>query len=482
MTDTGKGRDRKILTRVTAAVLAVIMLSGILVYRQAGVLVTPEPSENKAVRLAAQQLLAENEYANASRLARMGDLTGIFLHGRRTSADYDISGQIAAAQGEYEDASALTAKAIELYEGEDARAADLYFRMGYLQVLLNRYEDASRWLALGLELSPSPEVRLVQAQVLVNLGETDAAMKEVAAYLETSEDAEKNLAELTNVYEAAGDFETAAGIYARLREATGNIEYALNEAYCQTSAGHPEKAETVRSAYAADGGKELSSVDVMLGIGWLRGGAYEQAGGAFARAIEENYSDPESLYYYVVLCAYINGDYERTCEYGDRLIARITRGEQAETAEFEVEKTTGRLDVKLARMDVSSMCLMTGAAHVRLGNYEQAVDSLTACLAANQEEVYAHYLRGSCLLAAERYEEAIPDFDAALAAEEEPEKSHYSRGVCRMELGDRAGAVEDFEWVLFHGEDEELFQESGLLISQLLNEEAEPEKAGNSDA
>ena len=126
----------------------------------------------------------------------------------------------------------------------------------------------------------------------------------------------------------------------------------------------------------------------------------------------------------------------------------------------------------MAKTDISSLCLMTGAAHVQMGDYDSAIDSLTACLKTDGGTVFANYLRGSCLLKAERYEEALADFDAAIAAGEEVENSIYSRGICRMQLGDREGALEDFDWVMLNGENQELFEAAYQLMQQLFDEEA----------
>ena len=175
----------------------------------------------------------------------------------------------------------------------------------------------------------------------------------------------------------------------------------------------------------------------------------------------------------MVLCAYVTENYERACEYGDALIEQIIGGKAAGTASFRLENTTGKLSVALAEIDKASLCLMTGASHVRMGDYDQAVDSLTACLAQDENAAYANYLRGSCLLAAEKYEEAIPDFDAAIAAGEEVEKSRYSRGICRMQLGDAQGAAEDLEWVIAHGGDASLREEAAALTQVFAQGEAD---------
>ena len=469
VTERAKDGGRKILVRITAAVLAAVMLAGIVLYRQTEIAVDPGPMENKAVRLAAKQLLAENDYANASRIERMSRYAQNLFTVKGSSAAYESAGNIAIAQGNYQEAITLTARAAELFEGSDAGAAELYLRLGYLHVMTGEFEEARKWLDLGIELNGDPEARLARAQVLVNLGETDRALEDVTAYLQTAEDAEEKLADLINVFEAAGDYETATRFYTRLIDSTGSTEYYLNRACCYTSLGQMDQAAADREVYGNAGGAEIAAADVMLGIGWMRAGEYGKADDCFIRALDEQYPDPQSLYYYVVLCAYITKQFDRVCEYGDRLIERMNRGEDAGTASIGVEKTTGRLKVTLAKTDPASLCLMTGAAHVQRGDFDQAVDSLTACLQQNGEAAYANYLRGSCLLAAEKYAEAVVDFDAALAAGEEPEKSHYSRGICRMQLGDTAGAMEDFDWVLLNGTDEELFHEASVLLAQLLN-------------
>lgn len=473
MTEKTRGGRYGVWTRVIAALLVAALLAGIVIYRQAEIAVNPEPMENKAVRLAAKTLLEENDYANASRLDRMTEITRNIFRGRNRFEDVEKAAQIAAAQANYPDAIALTGKAIDLFEGSDEKAAELYFRMGYLHVMQNEFAEARKWLDLGLELEDSCEAKLVRAQVLLNLGETEEARKDVTDYLQTAPDAEANLADLINVYEASGDYDTAVQLYTRLIDDSGKTEYLLNRAYCYTGLGRLEKALADRDAYAAAGGKEIAAADVMLGISLMRGGAYEQAGDHFILALNEQYSDPRSLYYYIVLCSYVSRNFEQACTYGDRLIEQINKGQSEGVATMNVEKTTGKLQVSLAQLDLSSLCLMTGASHVQTGTFDQAVESLTECLKQNEGVVYANYLRGTCLLAAEKYEEALADFDAAIAAGEEVEKSRYARGVCRMQLGDREGAMEDFDWVILNGKDEELFAEAASLLDSLIQPEGE---------
>lgn len=476
-----KRGPRRILLRGVAVLLVAALLSAILLYRRADIALDAGELENKGARVAARQLLATDSYANAPRLNRMTEYARRLVGGENSFEDYELAAQIAVAQSQYADAVAFTERSIELYDGEREGLGNLYLRQGYLYTLMGRYQDALQWLDRGLSVTDAPEAQLTRAQVKLNLGDTDGALADVTGYLQTAQDAMPMLPDLINVYEAVGDFETAAGLYTRLIDETGDTGYLLNRAYCYTSLNRMEEAAQDCGRYAEAGGEEAGAADVMLGIGWMRNGNYAAADEAFVRAIDEHYPDPESLYYYVVLCAYVTENYERACEYGDALIEQIIGGKAAGTASFRLENTTGKLSVALAEIDKASLCLMTGASHVRMGDYDQAVDSLTACLAQDENAAYANYLRGSCLLAAEKYEEAIPDFDAAIAAGEEVEKSRYSRGICRMQTGDAQGAMDDFDWVVLNGEDKELFDEASGLIVKLMQENPAKKGAGSEE-
>ena len=467
---------RSPLIRITAAVLAVIMILSVILYQQSGVTLKAEDFETKGARIAARQLLKGDDYANASTLKRMTTLARSLIRGKHTIEELETGVQVAVAQANYDEAITLTKKIMDQYEGDEQGVGGYCLRLGYLYVMKNDAENALKWLNSGIEYAPTPEAHVVRAQVLLSMDRIQESLEDVNVYMETAENPEDLMPDLINVYEVAGEYETAVSLYTRLIDLSGDPEYLLNRAYCRTNMNQMETAQADRDEYAAAGGRELASADVMIGLGWMRRNDYKNAGDSFARAIDENYADPNSVYYYVVLCAYVNEDYERVCKYGDQLIDRLLKGESMENASYTVEKTTGRLNVTLAQMDVSSLCLMTGASHVQLESYDQAAESLTACLKADQGVVYANYLRGTCYLVAERYEEAISDFDISIAAGEEVERSRYGRGVCRMETGDKAGAIEDFEWVVFNGQDEELFNEASLLITQLLNEGSKPEE------
>ena len=234
-----------------------------------------------------------------------------------------------------------------------------------------------------------------------------------------------------------------------------------------------EEAARDVAEYQRAGGREMGQAYAMLGMGYMRGGAYGKANDSFVQALQSGYANPESLYYYVVLCAYLDGDYQRAREYGRQLIDRVSKGETVGTAEIGVENETGILHVTLKAMDYSALCRMTGMSCMSLSDFSEAAEIFTQALERKPDDAYIRYLRGCCLLSLADYAAALTDFDAAIAAGEQIENSRYSRGICRMQLGDAQGAAEDLEWVIAHGGDASLREEAAALTQVFAQDEAD---------
>ena len=466
-----------LFTRIVAGTLVIAIISGLL-YQQTEITLSAAGISNKSVRLAAMQLLKNDPYANASRLERMSIFARNLLRGERTYEDYDAAVQIAIAQAHYDEAIALNEKALAAYEGNDQGAAALSLRMGYLYAMLEQYPKALEWLDLGIAGLPLIEAVLTRAQVKLNLNDTEGALTDVNACLDAAGDSVELLPDMINVIEAAGQYERAAELWSKLISADGGADCLLHRAHCYCQMGRMAEAEEDVKRYAEAGGPETGQANAMLGIGFMRAGGYASAEGYFIRALETGYSHPESLYYYVTLCAYLSGNYERACEYGERLISLVQGGENVDSAEIGVENVTGMLQVTFRPMDYGMLCRMTGASYTRLGDYTRGAQVLSITLEQNPKDAYAAYLRGSCLLAAGEYQKAAADFDACIAAGEQTENSRFSRGLCRMQLGDKQGAAEEFEWLAVNSRDNELAADAAEMLREL---DAAADEAMNQD-
>lgn len=464
-------KTRRLIVRIIAGLLVLSMIPGLVMFSQTGISMGASGDENRSVRIAAQQLLQRDPYAKRSRIRRMSDFARNLLKTKRSAEDYELAIDIAIAQGKYDEALAFQEKELEAFEGGEEELAAQYLRMGYLYAVLGEYAKAENWLNLGIAVTPYVEAVLTRAQVRLNLGNTEGALQDVDACLETVGESTALLPDMVNIYEAAGAYETAIRLWTRVLDDGGKSDYLLDRAYCFVQLGRMEEAEADAKRYLETHGDNAATAHTMLAMGFLRAGAYERANESFAKALSGGEADPSSLYYYVVLCSYLTGDYERACEYGGQLVERIRRGEKTDMAEFGVEDVTGKVRVELKPVDNAQLTRMVGASQLAGGDYNGAVETLTLSL-EEKNDPYVRYLRGSSLLAAERYDEALKDFTAAERGGADKESCRYGAGVCRMQMGETRQAVQDFTWVTENGKDEALREEAARQI-ELLNSESE---------
>lgn len=460
-------KTRRLILRIIAIAVVVTMLPSYFLFQQTDINLDATLNDNRSVRLAARQLLSADPYASRSRIERMSDFARNLLGGKRSYEDYELAVQIAIAQGRYDEALAFQEKALDSFTGSLEETADQYLRTGYLYVLVGDYEKALSWLNLGIAVKPYVEAVLTRAQVLLNLGDTEGAVRDVDACLDTVGDSVWLLPELVNIYEAAGAYETAVNLWTRVLESSAaDTAYLLDRAFCYVQLGRMEEAEKDASRYLETHGENRSTVSAMLGMGFLKAGDYTQANRYFMEAISGGASDPYSLYYYVVLCSQLTADYSRACEYGDQLIQRMRQGEQPGAAEFSVEDVTGKVHVEMKPVDYAQLCRLTGSSHMMLGDYARAAETLTLSL-ERQDDPYVRYLRGTCLMTQKQYREALEDFRTAERAEVETENCRYSAGLCHMQLGETEEALKDFAWVMENGSDAALKEEAASQARRL---------------
>ena len=461
-----KSNIRRLLVRIIAGLLVLSMIPGLVMFSQTGISTGASGDANRSVRLAAQQLLENDPYARRSRIRRMSDFARNLLKTKRSAEDYELAAQIAIAQGKYDEALAFQEKALDVFEGSEEEFASQYLRMGYLYAVLGEYAKAENWLNLGIAVTPYVEAVLTRAQVRLNLNDTEGALQDVDACYETVGDETSLLPDMVNIYEAAGAYETAVRLWKRVLDAGGSSDYLLDRAYCYVELGQMTEAEADAGRYLETHGDNAAAAYTMLGMGFLRAGEYKRADEYFAKALSGGESDPWSLYYYVVLCAYLTGDYERASDYGTQLIDRMRQGETVGAAQLGIEDVTGKMKVGLKPVDYAQLCRMTGASQMMRGQYAQAAETLTLSL-NEKNDPDVRYLRGSSLLAEERYEEALKDFTAAERGGADRERCRYGSGVCRMQLDQTREAVRDFTWVTENGKDETLREEAARQIELL---------------
>lgn len=458
--------ERSWLIRAVALLLAITITSSAVLYVQTGTTVRSSDYANRGEALALEQLLASGDYANASRLERMGYLLREAIEGKKTPEDYDIAAQRAISRGEYETAAEDLEVALLLMEENDPARAGLETRLGLLYTLSGSYKDAYTWLSKNIESTGSAPIRLARAQVSLNLDNVSGAMSDLNAYLEAVgglDGAEDMLPNIVNIYLAAEDYETALECYNRMLAKEENTDSLLGRAYCLARLGRLAEAEQDRAGYEAAGGKELAQADVFLGLAWMKNGDFAKATELFQKAGDEQYPSPETLSYYIMLCGYSSGDYRRAADNGDRLTEKMNADGKLALREIGVANTSGLMEVRARDISAAEVCRITGASHLALAEYDAAVTCLTTGIDTGDEDPYARYLRGSALLAKGKFERALTDFNVTVAVKCETERSRFNRALCLYALH-REGAEEDLNWVLQNGTDPALLQEAATLL------------------
>ena len=115
-----KQETRHLIKRIIAWVLIIAMIPGLLIFNQTGVRYEATTDDNRSIRLAAQQLLRDDSYAQSSRIKRMGAFARNLLRGKRTFEDYQLAAQIAIAQARYGGGAVFLEKASGHVEGGGA--------------------------------------------------------------------------------------------------------------------------------------------------------------------------------------------------------------------------------------------------------------------------------------------------------------------------------------------------------------------------
>ena len=179
-----KTGERSWFIRIVAFVLVITIASSTVLYVQTGTTVRASDYSNRAEALALEQLMANGDYINASRLERMGYLLREAIAGKKTPKDYDLSAQRALSRGEYETAAEDLEVAWLLMAEDDPARAGLETRLGLVNMLAGSYDDAYTWLSKNIESTESAPVRLARAQVCLNRDDVPGAVSDLNAYLE----------------------------------------------------------------------------------------------------------------------------------------------------------------------------------------------------------------------------------------------------------------------------------------------------------
>ncbi len=472
---------RRIALRVLAALLALVLLFSVVV----SILVRVVKPRQKTVSLdlveeAFSSIAADDDYLNAPVVERIGRLFSTIGVTPNTISDYEQLASLYIGRGNYEEARYLYEQAAALIPVEqEVTLANMYYKLGSVSVLCGDLAAAEHYYGRVLDYGVSSElIHVLMAQVYLEQGKYDEAVKQLALYLLYAPDDVENRRLYANVLEVSGNAAAAQEQYQLLFDLSPDASGHLDVARAALQAGDYQTAVTRLSQYLetnADtdgslhamrgmaalwmGDHQMAIADMteaerlgyedadgsqhyMRGIAHLSAEEYEKADADLLEAIERGYADVSECYSQLSLSAYLRGDYKTTLQYGL----------------LSCESTDAPDTSCLQRM---------GLSHMQLEQYDAALAYLEQSLAADPALAINHYFIATLYFVKEQYEDAAASYTQAIDGDVYTQECLYNRALCYLQLRRNDEAIADLLASLDMNEDEEITAAAKDILSQL---------------
>lgn len=436
---------KKLVQRILAGFLAFAMaLSAALLLLTR--IVRPDDIEvsQSTADVAYQTLSGKSAYLSANTVERVRMLLALLGRQPKTAEEFDEVASMYVGRGNYAEAAVLYESSVAATASDDTDAlANRELKLGSAYVLsgdMTRAEDCY-WKALKYD-DTLALAQLLLAQIYFEQNRYQESAERIRAYLELEPNDTQNRTMLGNLYESMQQYDLALNeylaAYLRSRSATDcmNVaraalldnDYALGEQYLTT--------------YLAQNEDTDGSVHYLRGAALLGLESYADAETDMLEAIRLGYSDAADCYAQLTLCAYMQGDYKSTLDYG--------KAAQA------IWKTP------------NAACLQRmGLAQMQLSDYASSIDYLRQSIAADATvtENY-YYLATACLLTAD-YKSARDAYSTVITDGYLLQECYYNRAICYLQLEEYDAAVSDLLACLDAGSDESIRNSAIEILGQL---------------
>ena len=436
-----KGGKWRILIRVIAATLAVLMLLEVALFNASTVRFLREKYAESEYEDLADYLAEDDTYMNSSRLERMGAV----LESLKTPVgyeDYAMAASIAIANVDYAKAAEHLVKCIELYDGDGAGLAELEVKLGCVYGLLDDWESACAAFEQAVASdAANTNGWLLLSESQIRLENYEKALDAVMTYRTLADLSAAQLLAVAEIQMMLGKIEDVRNT---CTEALAMDDCDLAEAY-YTRAQANYLLDDIQAAVAdlkacMAAGNDSVDAKKMLAVCSDSLGDYGTALTYYRELIGAGETDPV-IFEQAVQSAYLQDDYNTQATLAEQAIQ--TFGDDASVVFYK----------------------WLGVAQIELNDYSGAEENLTRYLDNAEDGGEMFYLRGLARLAQEDFSGAESDFTAVIERTEALlDESLYNRGLCRLYLENAEGAAEDFQTIL----DRDANPEMIALVKELL--------------
>lgn len=420
--------------RLTAVVLAAVLLYVFVIYESFPVTISPGAYEGNATsivqdntldfknsNIALNTLIGNTEFMHKSAFGRAMDILSMRLG---SSESFDVlykSAAVKIAKGEYGEALPFIDACINSGGAtDDETRAALWLKKGCLLSLMNAGDAALTALKKALDFSPKAvDAYYVMMQIYVGRNNLARAIDCMRIYRRTV-DNDETRAVMGDLLTADGKYQEADGLYTLLvgsGQAGGHAQFMRGICKLQTG-GYVTAEEDFTTCFEAGTEKAMSLY--YRGVIRLKLERYQEAESDFTDAINEKREDAsfmELLY--------------------NRGVSRMAQGRYADAAgDFQASYEAGEA--------VKDSLFYCGMCKLKTGENERAVALFNTCLENGWTLGEVAYYRGMAYLNLGYSQEAAADFEASEKAGLLPGESAYYAGLSRMALKEYGKAAENF--------------------------------------
>lgn len=328
-----------------------------------------------------------NEYMEDGRLERAWKYLQTRIGTPKTYEDYELFASIAIAREEFDEAIGYLQGCIDTAHEVDADPALLRLRLASLHVLNGQRDEALSELDEVVEADPTLSVAYyLRGQLAAEAGDTKAAMKDFRSYAKLPDADPYALSTLGNFFENDGDLETAVACYSAGMEtpAGPTQELCLARGRCLGMLGDSKGARKDLEQYfeLTDNDPE-GQASAMLAICMMEDGELPEAIRYFEQSIENGYTDPTLLHFWIGVSSLAQNEYDKALEHFT--------------------------EVKEQKADYADIDYYLGVSALATESFETADDFFTDSIEKGESVSLSYYNRALCHIQAEQFDEAKED-------------------------------------------------------------------------
>ena len=438
--------------RVLAFALAAVLLGSMMLAWGARVRDLRKAYAGSALEYASQVLQSNTGYLNEPAVERAWQILTNAVRKPKTFEEFETYASLSIAKGDYKEAIGYLEHCIDLYSGDsDGELALLWLRKGSLFTLTEDFKTAQDCYDKALQLDETiPDAYLLRAQMESELGNMEAAVKDLKRYESLAGPQPVIQAALGGLYESAQDYENAEKCYT---QAISSENYEVNilaaRGRCRILLGDTEGALRDLERYLREGGEDpTGDVHAMLGMCRMEAQRYEDARKSFDAAIRAGYADEKLLWAQRVACDYILKDYDAVIQDGGKAL--------------ELMEAQGGTDGEMGELNQ-----WIGFSYFIKNDYEAALQAFEQARKQNAQLSEITYYAGICAMSVGKDEQAVEYFLESAERGEYTSVCMYNAALCEIRLEDHLTAAAYLQASIDAGDDENAVTEAKELLDQV---------------